>query len=117
MGRLLRPLISIALALAGAALLVYGAAAHQEPVSFEEEITIPAPPRLDDFPPPGLPRKGFMPQPFVPPGPPKTAMVLRQALEPEYHLVLEATRGGLARLPEGQLKRTYSGAPPSGCPT
>lgn len=37
--------------------------------------------------------------------------------EREYVLVREVTVGGIARLADGQLRRTYSGQPPSLCPS
>ena len=37
--------------------------------------------------------------------------------EPEWVLVREMTFGGVARLENGELKRTYSGKPPALCPT
>ena len=37
--------------------------------------------------------------------------------EPEWVLVREITIGGVARLANGQLKRTYSGKPPALCPS
>ncbi len=38
-------------------------------------------------------------------------------VEPEWVLVREVTVGGVARLENGKLKRTYSGKPPALCPT
>jgi hypothetical protein len=37
--------------------------------------------------------------------------------EPEWAIVRDVTIGGIVRLANGQLKRTYSGKPPSLCPT
>lgn len=37
--------------------------------------------------------------------------------EPEWKVVREVTVGGLVLLADGMLKRTYSGRPPSLCPT
>lgn len=37
--------------------------------------------------------------------------------EPEWVIVREVTVGGVVLLANGQLKRTYSGQPPSLCPT
>jgi hypothetical protein len=37
--------------------------------------------------------------------------------EPEWAIVREVTFGGVVLLANGQLKRTYSGKPPSLCPT
>lgn len=40
-----------------------------------------------------------------------------EQLEPESVIVREVTFGGVVRLANGQLKRTYSGQPPALCPT
>ena len=104
---LIRRGLPILLGLAGFSLLVYGSAFSQHQVHFDEEV-IPIPP-----PEPPLP-------PWVkrPPRPPQMPfIVLKNLTEPEANLVLEATRGGVMRMEDGRLKRTYSGAPPSGCPT
>ena len=37
--------------------------------------------------------------------------------EPEWAIVREVTIGGIVRLADGRLKRTYTGKPPSLCPT
>jgi hypothetical protein len=37
--------------------------------------------------------------------------------EPEWTIVREVTIGGVVRLANGQLKRTYSGKPPALCPS
>lgn len=37
--------------------------------------------------------------------------------EPEWAIVHEVTVGGVVRLANGRLKRTYTGKPPSLCPT
>jgi len=113
----------IVLLLAGTTLLVAGAVYHTVEVSFEEEFTPPAPqipappPFLNRGPGRGGPR-GNRP-PFLappPPPPPKPITVIRTIDEPEHAIILEATRGGI-RLADGKIMRTYSGAPPSGCPT
>ena len=111
--------LPIVLGLAAVSLLVYGAAISRHDVLSEETITPSPPPEMPFMAPgPGGP-DGPMP-PFMrpPPRPPaKPIQVLRTISEPEHKLVLEATRGGLVRMADGRLKRTYSGAPPSGCPT
>ena len=112
------------LGLAGVSLLVYGAAVSRHDVLSEEMVTPSPPPEMPFFGPgPGGPGPGgpggAMP-PFMrpPPRPPaEPVKVLRTITEREPKLVLEATRGGLMRMADGRLKRTYSGAPPSGCPT
>ena len=138
--RLARITAPLVLLLAGAASLVYGFAYHSAIVSAEHEIEI------DLSPPPGLEMHGgmgFPPQPgveppgFGPPGddfgdpwlggpppwmePPQelrtirdTVIVSEQAAEPQ--LIREITFGGV-RLDAGMLWRTYTGEPPSLCPT
>ena len=66
------------------------------------------------------PDMGGMP-PFIA-GPPPELQKVKQIVmiskeEPESRVVFEVTIGGLALLETGELKRTYSGAPPSLCPT
>lgn len=117
-GAIIRRGLPILVGLAGLSLLVYGAAFSRHTVTFEEEVTPPAPPPPPPtFMPPGpggRPQQMFRP----PPQPPAKAIkVLRTAIEGESKLVLEATRGGVMLTQDGRLKRTYSGAPPSGCPT
>ncbi len=46
-----------------------------------------------------------------------TQINLNALIEPEWVLVREVTVGGVARLENGELKRTYSGKPPALCPT
>jgi hypothetical protein len=46
-----------------------------------------------------------------------TRIMLVSRLEPETVLVREVTYGGLMRRDDGKLMRTYSGTPPSLCPT
>lgn len=46
-----------------------------------------------------------------------TRVELIARVEPEWVLVREVTFGGVTRLDNGQLKRTYSGQPPGVCPT
>jgi hypothetical protein len=55
-------------------------------------------------------------------GPPPELQKMKQKIlvgkdEPELAIVRDVTIGGLMLLPSGKLKRTYSGAPPSLCPT
>ena len=38
-------------------------------------------------------------------------------LDSEQSIVRDVTVGGVERLPNGHLKRTYSGKPPTLCPT
>jgi hypothetical protein len=111
--------LPILLAVASVALLAHGALFSRHPVTVEEEITPPAPPI--EPPPPFMNRRpdGVQP-PFMrpPPRPPaKPIKIEKTVFELEKNLVLEATRGGVERMADGRLRRTYSGAPPSGCPT
>ncbi len=121
-----RAILPAFFALAGVASLIYGAAFHTAPVTEEQEIeeTIEIPSAFS--PPPGFaegsefgapdPMGG---DPFAPP--PMVTKVKRSifvtadAAEPT--LVWEITIGGLVRLETGELKRTYSGAAPSLCPS
>ena len=44
-------------------------------------------------------------------------VAVARAVASEPRLVLEVSRGGVARTESGEIKRTYSGKPPSACPT
>ncbi len=59
--------------------------------------------------------------PFMPGPPPEMQKVKQKILvskeEPESRAVFEITIGGLALMDTGELQRTYTGAPPSLCPT
>jgi hypothetical protein len=101
----------ILLLLVALSMLIYGAVWHNSPVLVEEEKTPPPPPPP---PPPGFFGQGPPPDFHRPQ---KPLIFIKTIHEPEYALILEATRGGVVRLDSGQLKRTYSGAPPAGCPT
>ncbi len=60
------------------------------------------------------------PLPFLQSGPMSRTIFERELVsreEPEQVLVREVTFGGLTRLADGQLRRTYSGASPALCPT
>ncbi len=117
-----RALVPVVLMLIGLGQLIYGAGFHSQSILIEQEPDAP-PPMPRRFEPPSFigPDGGpadFAPPPFVdmPPGapsPPKTELIA--LAEPQ--MIHEVTIGGLTRLDTGQLKRTYSGAPPSGCPT
>ncbi|MBM4090008.1 MAG: hypothetical protein FJ276_11405 [Planctomycetes bacterium] len=129
---------------AGIVSLVYGAKHHVQQV-FEEqevEIAIDLPgfgPPAGVFPgtdgmPPGLPGMDGLPGIDGPPGfpglpgmeafgpPPAELQKIKQKvmvplMEPEWVLVRDVTIGGLALIESGGLRRTYSGEPPSLCPT
>ncbi len=139
--RLTRITVPLVLLLAGVFSLVYGAVYHSAIVSVQHEIEIdltPPPPGMDlhggmgMHPEPGLdpfdfgaPDEGFG-DPWVDEPPPwlappqelltmrDTVIVHEQTAEPL--LILEITYGGV-RLQEGVLWRTYTGEPPSLCPT
>lgn len=102
----------------GVALLIYGVGFHGRTVHFDEEVEIEAPPIEED------PFFGGVDEPPADPSPEaasETVTVLeeRETVEPEHSLVLEVTRGGVERLADGRIKRTYiAGAgPPALCPT
>ena len=133
-----RLIAMILLFLGGAGSLLYGSLYHVVAVDQEKqrEITIavptmPGPGEMpfepQGFAPPGP--EGFMPDgppmesPPLPPSPPGVRMetVFEQYVEvqeePEWTIVWEVTIGGVTRLANGQLKRTYSGKPPALCPS
>ncbi len=130
MGSLLRRAILPLLLLAvGIASIVYGTSHHTEQVFEEQEIEIalappPLPSEMNGPPGFGGPSEfGGLPgelQPFGAP-PPELQKVKQKVYvgtqEPELALVRDVTIGGLERLASGELRRTYSGAPPSLCPT
>jgi hypothetical protein len=129
--RALLPLLVLAV---GVAVLVHGVKKHTAHVFVEREIEISlAPPvfAAPNMPPgfggppgmngmPGFPGgPGGMP-PFG--APPPELQKMKQKImvgqdEPETAIVRDVTIGGLVLLASGELKRTYSGAPPSLCPT
>jgi hypothetical protein len=47
----------------------------------------------------------------------RTEKIVETREEPEWVIVRDATVGGVMRLANGQLKRTYSGKTPALCPT
>lgn len=142
--RALLPTVMLGL---GIASLVWGAKHHVLEVFEEQEIEISVapPPEMvqPTAPPMGMPMgpdamgggmmPGFPGDPgFGPPGmagpapimagPPPEVQKIKQIVmiskeEPENQVVFEITIGGLALLETGELKRTYTGAPPSLCPT
>ncbi len=137
---LARATAPLVLVLAGVASLVYGCGYHSAIVSSEHEVEI------DLSPPPGMGMPGGMGLPFEPgfepPGfgpsgagfgdpwleeppagmaPPQQGLTIRdtvvvseEAAEPQ--LIREITYGGV-RWDAGRLWRTYTGEPPSLCPT
>ena len=133
-------LIFLLAAAAGA--LLYGSLFHRVTIEVEKqrEITIAIPTLLEPgdmfFQPQGFdvppgfdgpqgmpPGDGHMQSPPPPPMMPGIKMetvtekYVEAQEEPEYAMVFEVTIGGITRLANGQLKRTYSGKPPALCPT
>jgi hypothetical protein len=119
----------------GVASLVYGAKYHIQQVYEEQEIEISLElpgmemPGMEGMPPgmPGMddPLLGGQPpiDPMMPfaPIPPEKQTIKQQVLvckeEPEGILTRDVTIGGLVLFEGTALKRTYSGEPPSLCPT
>jgi hypothetical protein len=112
----MKVVIPIVAIVVGAAALIFGFGFNTHTVHYDEAITIEAPPIEQN------PFGEFGP-PSVGPStaPPEAVTVLedREAAEPEYNLVLEVTRGGVERLDDGTIKRTYVAGegPPALCPT
>jgi hypothetical protein len=111
----MKKLIPIVVVVVGAAALIFGFGLNTHTVHYDEAIKIEAPPveqnPFVEFGPPG--------PSAAPPPEPVTVLEDRQAVEPEYNVVLEVTRGGVARLDDGTIKRTYVAGegPPALCPT
>ena len=130
----LRAALPLVLLAGGIAALVYGIAHHTAVVSAEQEIEVDlaAPPGMElpgspggvpGFGPPGGdlgdPASAF-PPPFLQ-LPPELSKVKEKVIvsEPtrELTLIREVTFGGVTRRSPGVLWRTYTGDPPSLCPT
>jgi hypothetical protein len=120
-----RGLLPIVMLGLGIASLGWGAKHHILEIYGEQEIEVsiaPPPEMMQPMGPPGFPGgpDGGLP-PFMAGPPPElqtvTQVVLVSKEEPESRAVFEITIGGLAFLETGELQRTYSGAPPSLCPT
>jgi hypothetical protein len=130
-----RGLLPIVMLGLGITSLVWGSKHHLLEIYEEQEIEIsiaPPPEMMQPMGPPGFPgapdggmNPGFGGPPGMPPfmaGPPPEMQKVKQIVfvskeEPESQAVFEITIGGLALLETGELQRTYSGAPPSLCPT
>ena len=113
---------------AGIACLFYGARHHKLPVSAEQEIEISIAPPPMYAPPGGAPfdaGPGMGPPGMGPPqmmGPPPIATKIKEKVivtddRTELSLVREVSVGGVTLLDSGQLMQTYTGEPPSLCPT
>ncbi len=101
--------------IAGLGFMAWGVMWHTVPVVAELEIKESAPP---------LPGMEEDPPPSMFGGPavdlPVEDVVRRETVtlfKPEPEMMVEVTRGGLARSGDGRLRLTYVGAPPSRCPT
>lgn len=115
------------LLLGGLAALVYGTAYRSIPVTEEQEvektIVIPSPFGMpggnDPMAGPGV--EGQMPESDNPFASEFTQKVKQTIIlthqESERQLTREVTFGGVVRLASGELRRTYTGDPPSLCPT
>jgi len=90
--------------LLGLACLGYGYAVRKVTVLAEpaQPAAAPEDPSL-----PSIPGEPALPSPAA-----KVPLVVT-----EGEMVRDATVGGLARLPDGQLARTYVGSPAQACPT
>ncbi len=103
---MLRRLLPFLLAMAGVACIVYGYALRRATVLVERPQ--PAPPAAPDD--PTMPSPPDVPAPPLPPAKEPVAVT-------EGEMVRDATVGGIVRLPDGQLARTYTGSPAQACPT
>ena len=113
-----RTVLPVILLIVGFASLLYGAKFHHVPVLVEQksEVTIDVPlpfsPDMQQFP-DGQPFQG--PPQFRKETVTKTELLTINEYEPA--LLREVTVGGIAWDESHNLKRTYSGKPPSLCPT
>ena len=105
----LRVTLTVLAVVAAAGLIAYGVLVHSTTVLVEGAPAEPPPPVVSSDLPPGLP------PPFVPPGPSEPEIVELELSEPE--ITLDVTVGGLERLEDGRIVRTYSGEAPEACPT
>lgn len=127
LARILRSIPPLVLLGGGIASVIYGAMYHTAPVSVEQEIEIPiAPPPMAGFPgeppfeePLGDPSFGGPPDMMAPPPflEKVTETIIVTEPEREFTLIREVTFGGVTLLASGDIMRTYTGEPPSLCPT
>jgi hypothetical protein len=138
--RFVRAVVPLLVLIGGIASVYYGARYNAQEVVEEQEIKVPiAPPTPfgpmappEEQPPFGDPSPFGQPPPFgnEPPlmepspllGPAPFPMEVTETVligkdESELQLIREVTFGGVVLLASGELRRTYSGAPPSLCPT
>jgi hypothetical protein len=96
----------------GAAAVVYAAAFHVIPVLVDQ-----APPsQTEPAETPDAAPAAVETPPAQSPQAPAPALTILIG-EPEPLLVREVSVGGVARLPSGEIKRTYAGSAPPQCPT
>ena len=113
-----RAILPAMLLFLGIASLTFGVRHHAKTVFEDKEIEISIVP--PDMP---LPPSDFNGPPnFMPPRlPPELQKVKRTIVvgkdAPEMAMIRDVTIGGLVLTEAGELKRTYSGKPPSLCPT
>ena len=101
-------LATLGILLIAGAMVAYGAAFHSQPVQMEQKVDTSQFSSSGGWPP------GF-PGPAVEELPELVEIIILEESEPE--LIREVSFGGVVRLPSGEVKRTYSGRPPSQCPT
>jgi hypothetical protein len=107
MARMARIAFVALLVLGGAVCLVYGAARHQREVLVDQKIELP----------PGVATQAPGAPFWAPQGPPaETTRTVGIGLS-EPAMVRDITVGGLVRLEDGELKRTYTGEAPTLCPS
>ena len=124
MGAILRrAIVPALLVIGGAASIIYGAMFHRAPVLVEQETTTTIEIPTDFGPPPqfgqGGPLSGDAPFGMPPLSIKKevTRIDVITRVESEAALTREVSIGGVALLPSGELKRTYSGKGPALCPS
>jgi hypothetical protein len=100
--------VAVAAIAAGAAMVAYGAAVNSTPVLVEQRIEAPPSPFG------GQDVYGGFGGPDTPATPIMELVTVEMG---EGDVVFDVTVGGLERVASGELKRTYSGAPPAACPT
>jgi len=127
----LLPLLALLGIGAGLLLVCYGYLFHETTVAVrsKQAAAKPGPPTRAEPPPepllgeelflPGLDFPGdWMSPPAPAPEPAAPAEPAEEAITvTEWDLVRDATVGGIVRLADGRLSRTYVGKPPSACPT
>jgi len=120
-----RRITALCLCALGVAGAFYGYAFHRQAVLIEREVeqsetpadAVGAPPDMPDI--PIYDQEGNLVE--LPPLPPEEEIPApaQEVLETflEHVLVRDVTVGGIDRIGDGSLKRTYTGKPPQQCPT